>query len=183
MKGNERMNYIKKPIVIVIVVFLIIVIAYLVLRPHIKLQYYYWKYDSGNMSERVEILGHLIKHGESGLETLISIFPDGPEAAGIIIEFWDDIDKRIGDEQKILRLFHKEDGWKIISKESPPNLFHVASYHGYKEVIRILIERVVDYRLECEIELVKAGKCEDIGSTPINVASANGKKEVVLCHD
>ena len=136
----------------IIVVFGLLLLGFAMWTP-VRVKYYAWQYRSPDVATRAKAVDGLIKLGEPGIEKLKAIYPDGPEAVEMLLECWDDVNKRIEDRSNAFALLKLKKGWEVRPGTNYTSLsyLHVAAFNGYLETVKLLIKK--DNYNDCHGEL------------------------------
>ncbi|TET37758.1 MAG: ankyrin repeat domain-containing protein [Planctomycetota bacterium] len=136
--------------IFVLVLFALVITTCLLWTP-VKIRYYRSMLDSPNITNRVKAVGGLVHIGEKGRQTIIESFPDGEDAALLLIRFWDNCNG-----------IYSDNAWSV-------PIQHYAAYRGYQELFQILIARSAD-----------SGKSHvDVERTPLHYAAMSGKCGII----
>lgn len=107
-------------------------------------RYYEHKLSSDDPADKVAAVEGFISMGKAGRERLKHVFPDGPRAAELLLDSWDDLEKwhHIPAEDVNFR-----GRWIFDTGEEGAvqmNCVHISACRGYNELLRIAKQRGVD---------------------------------------
>ncbi len=183
-----KMNFHLKLAIGIIVVFGLLLLGFAMWTP-VRVKYYAWQYRSPDVATRAKAVDGLIGLGKPGTEKLKAVYPDGPEAAGVLIECWDDVNRKIEDQNKAFSLLKLEKGWEVI-----PDFYksfsyqHVAAFNGYLETVKLLMQKGGFMDCHGELWIIKpkgkekgkvsyTQKC--IYGKPIHATASSGRNQVI----